>query len=352
MTVSCSVGFSSRKARTASSSWARLGSERPSVAMLEPSTTTCLMSMGSVVGSLLGGRWWHRTRHAHQHGATRQPCGRSGQGRCRRSTSARSTRTICRQVPTGSAYAAPWREHEHARPGRDGGATHDDGQRGPTAAGAREHRAAPAAHPQRLRERRRRRVGPGGAQHRPAPHVPRGRARSTSRCTSPSRVDAASSRASRAPIPTAPTLLLMGHTDVVPANPDRWQHDPFGGELVDGEVWGRGAVDMLNLTASMAVATKDLVATGFRPKGTLDLPRRRRRGGARQLRRRAPRRARARRGAGRLRHHRVRRHPDPGAVGPVPAGDRRREGRVLVHAARARARRATARSPTAPTTRW
>jgi acetylornithine deacetylase/succinyl-diaminopimelate desuccinylase-like protein len=69
--------------------------------------------------------------------------------------------------------------------------------------------------------------------------------------------------------PTAPTLLLMGHTDVVPANPDGWRHDPFGGELIDGEVWGRGAVDMLNLTASMAVATKRLAREGFRPKGTL-----------------------------------------------------------------------------------
>jgi acetylornithine deacetylase/succinyl-diaminopimelate desuccinylase-like protein len=72
----------------------------------------------------------------------------------------------------------------------------------------------------------------------------------------------------------APTLLLMGHTDVVPANEERWQRDPFGGELVaDNEgaphVWGRGAVDMLNLTASMAVATKHLAASGFRPKGTL-----------------------------------------------------------------------------------
>jgi acetylornithine deacetylase/succinyl-diaminopimelate desuccinylase-like protein len=67
----------------------------------------------------------------------------------------------------------------------------------------------------------------------------------------------------------APTLLLMGHTDVVPVNPDGWRHDPFGGELIDGEVWGRGAVDMLNLTASMAVATKRLARGGFRPKGTL-----------------------------------------------------------------------------------
>jgi acetylornithine deacetylase/succinyl-diaminopimelate desuccinylase-like protein len=69
--------------------------------------------------------------------------------------------------------------------------------------------------------------------------------------------------------PEAPTLLLMGHTDVVPVNPDGWSRDPFGGELVDGEVWGRGAVDMLNLTASMAVATKRLARDGFRPKGTL-----------------------------------------------------------------------------------
>lgn len=69
--------------------------------------------------------------------------------------------------------------------------------------------------------------------------------------------------------PDAPGLLLMGHTDVVPANPDSWRHDPFGGELIDGEVWGRGAVDMLNLTASMAVATRRLAQSGFRPDGNL-----------------------------------------------------------------------------------
>ena len=69
--------------------------------------------------------------------------------------------------------------------------------------------------------------------------------------------------------PDAPSLLLNGHTDVVPVNPDGWSRDPFGGELVDGEVWGRGAVDMLNLTSSMAVAFRHLVETGFRPKGDL-----------------------------------------------------------------------------------
>jgi acetylornithine deacetylase/succinyl-diaminopimelate desuccinylase-like protein len=67
----------------------------------------------------------------------------------------------------------------------------------------------------------------------------------------------------------APTLLLMGHTDVVPVNPEGWRRDPFGAELIDGEVWGRGAVDMLNLTASMAVAVRHLAESGFRPDGTL-----------------------------------------------------------------------------------
>ena len=69
--------------------------------------------------------------------------------------------------------------------------------------------------------------------------------------------------------PDAPSLCLMGHTDVVPVNESGWTHDPFGGELIDGEVWGRGAVDMLNLTASMAVAFRHLARTGFRPRGDL-----------------------------------------------------------------------------------
>ncbi len=69
--------------------------------------------------------------------------------------------------------------------------------------------------------------------------------------------------------PDAQSLCLMGHTDVVPVSPSGWLHDPFGGELIDGEVWGRGAIDMLNLTASMAVAFRHLARTGFKPKGDL-----------------------------------------------------------------------------------
>ncbi len=54
--------------------------------------------------------------------------------------------------------------------------------------------------------------------------------------------------------PTAPKLCLMGHTDVVPVSPDGWENDPFGGELIDGVVWGRGGIDRLTLTSSMAGA--------------------------------------------------------------------------------------------------
>ena len=86
--------------------------------------------------------------------------------------------------------------------------------------------------------------------------------------------------------PTAPTLCLMGHTDVVPVNPDGWSRDPFAAELVkdaDGrdELWGRGAIDMLNITSSMAVAFRRLADEGFRPTRHADLLRRRRRGGRR-----------------------------------------------------------------------
>ena len=68
--------------------------------------------------------------------------------------------------------------------------------------------------------------------------------------------------------PDAPTVGLMGHTDVVPVTPERWRHDPFAAEVIDGEVWGRGAIDMLNLTASMAVALRRL-AEGPRTRASV-----------------------------------------------------------------------------------
>ncbi|HEY7915837.1 MAG TPA: M20/M25/M40 family metallo-hydrolase [Acidimicrobiales bacterium] len=69
--------------------------------------------------------------------------------------------------------------------------------------------------------------------------------------------------------PSAPSLTLLGHTDVVPANADDWRHDPFGGELIDDVVWGRGAIDMLDLTATMATGLRHLALSGFRPAGDL-----------------------------------------------------------------------------------
>ena len=69
--------------------------------------------------------------------------------------------------------------------------------------------------------------------------------------------------------PKAPKLCLMGHTDVVPVNPAGWSRDPFAGDLIDGEVWGRGALDMLCLTSSMAVAFKALATSGWKPRGDL-----------------------------------------------------------------------------------
>ncbi len=65
--------------------------------------------------------------------------------------------------------------------------------------------------------------------------------------------------------PDAPSLLLMGHTDVVPVNEDGWSRDPFGAEIHDGFIWGRGAVDMLNLTAAMAVAFRPYLAGDREP---------------------------------------------------------------------------------------
>ncbi len=47
----------------------------------------------------------------------------------------------------------------------------------------------------------------------------------------------------------APPLLLLSHTDVVPVEPEHWTHDPFGGEVADGMVWGRGALDMKGIVA-------------------------------------------------------------------------------------------------------
>ncbi|MBI5114783.1 MAG: succinyl-diaminopimelate desuccinylase [Rhodovulum sp.] len=68
-----------------------------------------------------------------------------------------------------------------------------------------------------------------------------------------------------------PHLVFAGHTDVVPAgDAARWTHPPFAGEIADGVLYGRGAVDMKGAVAcAMAAALDHLAASGGRPKGTL-----------------------------------------------------------------------------------
>ena len=62
-----------------------------------------------------------------------------------------------------------------------------------------------------------------------------------------------------------PVLCLLGHVDTVLADASEWRHDPWSGELADGFVWGRGALDMKNQVAAEAVAGATLAGTGWRP---------------------------------------------------------------------------------------
>jgi acetylornithine deacetylase/succinyl-diaminopimelate desuccinylase-like protein len=62
-----------------------------------------------------------------------------------------------------------------------------------------------------------------------------------------------------------PALVVHGHTDVVPAQPDNWSVDPFAGEIKDGMLWGRGAVDMKNMDAMMLTALGDILGSGRQP---------------------------------------------------------------------------------------
>ncbi|MFJ7076655.1 M20/M25/M40 family metallo-hydrolase [Streptomyces sp. NPDC098781] len=65
--------------------------------------------------------------------------------------------------------------------------------------------------------------------------------------------------------PSRPALLIHGHTDVVPANADDWTHHPFSGEVADGCVWGRGAVDMKDMDAMTLAVVRDRLRSGRRP---------------------------------------------------------------------------------------
>jgi len=64
-----------------------------------------------------------------------------------------------------------------------------------------------------------------------------------------------------------PSLLFLGHTDVVLADPGEWSVPPFSGTVRDDEVWGRGALDMKGQVAANAVAIASLAREGFEPAG-------------------------------------------------------------------------------------
>jgi acetylornithine deacetylase/succinyl-diaminopimelate desuccinylase-like protein len=62
-----------------------------------------------------------------------------------------------------------------------------------------------------------------------------------------------------------PTLCLLGHVDTVLANPEEWTHDPWSGDVADGFLWGRGALDMKSQVAAEAAAAAALARSGWRP---------------------------------------------------------------------------------------
>jgi acetylornithine deacetylase/succinyl-diaminopimelate desuccinylase-like protein len=65
--------------------------------------------------------------------------------------------------------------------------------------------------------------------------------------------------------PGRPALLVHGHLDVVPANPDDWQRHPFSGDIHDGCVWGRGAVDMKDMDAMILAVVRQRMREGRQP---------------------------------------------------------------------------------------
>ena len=69
--------------------------------------------------------------------------------------------------------------------------------------------------------------------------------------------------------PDAPSLLLMGHTDVVPVNADGWSREPFSGDIVDGFVWGAAPSTCSTSLLRRRSRSETSPRSGFKPKGTL-----------------------------------------------------------------------------------
>lgn len=74
--------------------------------------------------------------------------------------------------------------------------------------------------------------------------------------------------------PSLPPLVLLAHLDVVPVEPgteDRWSHPPFSGQIAEGAVWGRGALDDKGSALGQLEAIETLIAQGYQPRRTIVL---------------------------------------------------------------------------------
>ncbi len=114
-------------------------------------------------------------------------------------------------------------------------------------------------------------VNPPGNETRAAELLRGYLERSGVRCELVGRAPERLNLVARVPGGDGPSLALLGHTDTVRADAGEWSRDPWSGDLVDGEIWGRGSLDMKSQVAAAAVAVGSLVREGFRPAGDLVL---------------------------------------------------------------------------------
>src|SRR5207237_6746717 len=113
-------------------------------------------------------------------------------------------------------------------------------------------------------------VNPPGNETRAAEYLRSYREESGLACELYARIPERASLVARIPgRGEGPSLLFLSHTDTVLADAAEWKVDPWSGELRDGEVWGRGALDMKGQVAASAAAIASLAREGFEPAGDL-----------------------------------------------------------------------------------
>jgi acetylornithine deacetylase/succinyl-diaminopimelate desuccinylase-like protein len=112
-------------------------------------------------------------------------------------------------------------------------------------------------------------VNPPGNETRAAEVLRRYLATSDIPCELIARVPERANLVARLPGGDGPSLAFLCHTDTVLADPAEWTRNPWSGDLLDGEVWGRGALDMKDQVAASAVAFASLWREGFHPPGDL-----------------------------------------------------------------------------------